>query len=324
MASNWSSELQQSHGYGGRDGGRAGEPADRGRGPQPDVPAAKRSGARGRGSTPCSSRPAAGRMSPRRRRRRSLRSPPTSARCSPRWPRATSTRRAPGQRHAGGHRRAPGPGTARRRALAHPLPLRRRDVAGQGLGGRLRHRAGHRPRRRAVRPARRVHRAALRPGLRGHLTQRQQAVLLDRLPEQGQGSRLPRAPRVPRASSHRRCPAPARPGPRGRRGRCPARSARAGCRRSAVANSTVVSETVASAPTADEGVRCRRSAHPGRCSWYRDSKVSGGPSPCAAAVDLPAADAEVELMPGTGTREPAGFRGRVGPGGEDAGAGGAW
>src|SRR6202041_343523 len=37
MTSNWSSELQQSHGYGCPDGGRAGEPADAGRGPQPGV-----------------------------------------------------------------------------------------------------------------------------------------------------------------------------------------------------------------------------------------------------------------------------------------------
>ena len=105
-------------------------------------------------------------------------------------------RRAPGQRPADGHRRAPGPGTARRRTLAHPLPLRRRDVAVQGLGGRLRDGAGHRPRRRTVRPARRVHRAALRPGLRRHLTQRKQAILLHRLPEPGQGRRLPRTPRL--------------------------------------------------------------------------------------------------------------------------------
>ena len=55
-------------------------------------------------------------------------------------------------------------------------------LARHGLGGRLRHGTRHRPRRRVARPARRVHRAALRPGLRRRIPQREQAVLLDRLP----------------------------------------------------------------------------------------------------------------------------------------------
>src|ERR1700682_2483673 len=45
MERDWSSELQQSHGYGGPDGGRAGEPADGGRGSQPEVPAPRGGGA---------------------------------------------------------------------------------------------------------------------------------------------------------------------------------------------------------------------------------------------------------------------------------------
>jgi hypothetical protein len=50
--------------------------------------------------------------------------------------------------------------------------------------------------RRVLRPARRVHGAALRPGLRGCLAQRQQAILLDGMPEPGEGGGVPRATRL--------------------------------------------------------------------------------------------------------------------------------
>jgi hypothetical protein len=40
----------------------------------------------------------------------------------------------------------------------------------------------------------RLYRAPVRPGLRGHRTQRLPAVLLDLMPEPGQNRRVPRAP----------------------------------------------------------------------------------------------------------------------------------
>ena len=208
MASNWSSELQQSHGYGCPDGGRAGEPADAGRGPQPGV------------------RPPAG--AERAARLNALftsagsRTEVTDAEAEAFVPVAADLRVvfaavAAGDVDDAAHRvndmlAATGAHPALERHDGEPwhIHFHSADETSrvQGLGGRLRHRAGHRPRRRTVRPARRVHRAALRPGLRRHLTQRKQAVLLHRLPEPGQGRRLPRTPRLGPSPGSRPAPAP--------------------------------------------------------------------------------------------------------------------
>ena len=69
------------------------------------------------------------------------------------------------------------------------------EDAGQRLGGRLRHRAGHCARHRRPRLWG-LHGAAVRPRLRGHLPQRHPAVLLHELPEPGQDGFVP-VPQAP-------------------------------------------------------------------------------------------------------------------------------
>ena len=99
-------------------------------------------------------------------------------------------RRTPAQRAAARDRRPSAARPAARGRLARALPRLRR-LARDRLVRRLRDRAGARDRQRPGRAAGHLRRGAVRPGVRGHLAQRDPAVLLDGLPEPHEGGGVP-------------------------------------------------------------------------------------------------------------------------------------